>query len=224
MENSMIMPPKWNIQLLWDPEFHFWISTQNIWRRRFKEIFVHPPSWEHYSEWTKGRRDPNIHWWMNRWTEGICAYVHVYGEGDGTPLQYSCLENSLDGGAWWASVHVVSKSWTRLSDFTFTFHFHALEKEMATHSSDLAWRIPGTGEPGGLPSMGSHRVGHDWSDLAAAAAAHVYTHTMEYYSALRRRTFWHMLQHGWILKNYAKQNRLVQNTNRCCMISLRWGT
>ena len=63
------------------------------------------------------------------------------------------------------------KSPTRLSDFTFTFHFHALEKEMATHSSVLAWRIPGTGEPGGLPSMGSHRVGHDWSDLAAAAAA-----------------------------------------------------
>jgi len=74
----------------------------------------------------------------------------------------------MDGGAWWAAVHGVAKSWTRLSDFTFTFHFHALEKEMATHSSVLAWRIPGTGEPGGLPSMGSHRVGHDWSDLAAA--------------------------------------------------------
>ena len=75
-------------------------------------------------------------------------------------------------GAWWAAVHGVAKSWTRLGDFTFTFHFHALEKEMATHSSVLAWRIPGTGEPGGLPSMGSHRVGHDLSDLAAAAAAH----------------------------------------------------
>ena len=74
----------------------------------------------------------------------------------------------MDGGAWWAEVHGVSRSWTRLSDFTFTFHFHALEKEMATHSSVLAWRIPGTGEPGGLPSIGSHRVGHDWSDLAAA--------------------------------------------------------
>ena len=82
-------------------------------------------------------------------------------EGDGTPAQYSCLENPMDGGAWWAAVHGVAKSWTRLSDFTFTFHFHALEKEMATHSSVLAWRIPGTGEPGGLPSMGSHRVGHD---------------------------------------------------------------
>ena len=82
------------------------------------------------------------------------------------PLQYSCLENPMDGGAWWAAVHGVARSRTRLSDFTFTFHFHALEKEMTTHSSVLAWRIPGTGEPGGLPSMGSHRVGHDWSDLA----------------------------------------------------------
>ena len=91
------------------------------------------------------------------------------GEGSGTPLQYSCLENPMDGGAWWAAVHGVTKSQTRLSDFTFTFPFHALEKEMATHSSVLAWRISGTGEPGGLPSVGSHRVRHDWSDLAAAA-------------------------------------------------------
>ena len=83
------------------------------------------------------------------------------GEGDGTPLQYSCLENLMDGGAWKAAVHGVAEGQTRLSDFTFTFHFHALEKAMATHSSVLAWRIPGTGEPGGLPSMGSHRVGHD---------------------------------------------------------------
>ena len=73
----------------------------------------------------------------------------------GTPLQYSCLENPMDGGAWWAVVHGVAKNWTRLSDFTFSFHFHALEKEMATHSSVLAWRIPQTGEAGGLPSMGS---------------------------------------------------------------------
>ena len=93
------------------------------------------------------------------------------GEGSGTPFQYSCLENPMDGGAWWATVHGVTKSRTRLSDFTFTFHFHALEKEMATHSSVLAWRIPGTGEPGGLPSMGSHRVGHNWSDLAAVVVA-----------------------------------------------------
>ena len=84
----------------------------------------------------------------------------LLGEGNGTPLQYSCLENAMDGGAWWAAVHGVARSRTRLSDFTLFFHFHALEKEMATHSCVLAWRIPGTGEPGGLPSMGSHRVGH----------------------------------------------------------------
>ena len=83
------------------------------------------------------------------------------GEGNGNPLQCSCLENPRDGEAWCAAVHGGARSRTRLSDFTFTFHFHALEKEMATHSSVLAWRIPGAGEPGGLPSMGSHRVGHD---------------------------------------------------------------
>ena len=81
-------------------------------------------------------------------------------EGNGTPLQYSCLENPMNGGAWWAAVHGVAKSRTGLSDFTFTFHFHALE-DMATHSSVLAWRIPGMGEPGGMPSMGWHRVGHN---------------------------------------------------------------
>ena len=83
------------------------------------------------------------------------------GEGNGIPLQYSCLESPVNGRAWWAAVQGVAKSPTQLSDFTFTFHFHALEKEMATHSSVLAWRIPGTGEPGGLPSTRSHRVGHD---------------------------------------------------------------
>ena len=82
----------------------------------------------------------------------------LIGEGNGTPLQYSCLENLVDGGAWWAAIHGVATSQTRLSYFTFIFHFHALEKEMATHSSVLAWRIPGTGKPGGLLSMGSHRV------------------------------------------------------------------
>ena len=97
-----------------------------------------------------------------------------FGEGNDAPLQYSCLENPMDGGAWWAVVHGVAKSRTRLSDFTFTFYFHVLEKEMATHSSVLAWRIPGTGEPGGLPSMGSHRVGYNRSNLAAAA--YVYHH------------------------------------------------
>ena len=76
----------------------------------------------------------------------------------------------MDGGSWWATVHGVAESQTQLSDFTFIFHFHALEKEMATHSSVLAWRIPGMEELGGLPSMGSHRIGHDWSNLTAAAA------------------------------------------------------
>ena len=108
-----------------------------------------------YSSLTKGRI------WLFPW---------LGGEGNGTPLQYSCLENPMDRGAWKVAVHRIAEGQTRLSDFTFTFHFHALEKEMATQSSVLAWRIPWTGEPGGLPSMGSHRVGHNWSDLAAAAA------------------------------------------------------
>ena len=83
------------------------------------------------------------------------------GEGNGTPLQYSCLENPMDRGALKAAVHGVTESRTRLSDFTFTFPFHALEKEMATHSSVLAWRIPGMGKSGRLPSPGSHKVGHN---------------------------------------------------------------
>ena len=104
-----------------------------------------------------------------------CSWIYVYvlnitlistGEGNGTPLQYSCLKNPMDRGGCKAAIHGVTKSRTQLSDFTFTFHFHTLEKEMAAHSSVLAWRIPGTGESGGLPSMGSHRVRHDWSDLA----------------------------------------------------------
>ena len=106
--------------------------------------------------------DPVVFYWV--------LFMPLGGEGNGTPLQYSCLENPMDGGPWWAAVHGVIKSRTRLSDFTFTLHFHTLKKEMATHSSVLAWRIPGTEEPGGLPSMGSHRVGQDWCDLAAAAA------------------------------------------------------
>ena len=102
-------------------------------------------------------------------------YYTPIRRGQWHPLQYSSLENPMDGGAWWAAVHGVAGSRAWLSDFTFTFHFHALEKAMATHSSVLAWRIPGTGEPVGLLSMGSHRVGlkwlsDDWSDLAAAAA------------------------------------------------------
>ena len=87
--------------------------------------------------------------------------IYLCREGNGTPLQYPCPENLMDGGAWWAVVHGVTWGWTQLSNFTFTFHFCTLEKEMATHSSVLAWRIPGTGEPGGLPSVGSHRVRHD---------------------------------------------------------------
>ena len=121
------------------------------------------------------------------------------GEGNGNPLQYSCLENSMDGGAWWATVHWVTKSWTQLSNFTFTFKhcvngftllwklfsmmkmricrnwnaegmWNWREREMATHSSILAWRIMWTEETGGLPSMGSHRVGQDWSNLACMHA------------------------------------------------------
>ena len=104
----------------------------------------------------------------------VAAYSN-FGEGNGTPFQYSCLENPMDGGAWKAAVHGVAEGRTWLSDFTFTFHFHALEEAMATHSSVLAWKIPGTREPGGLQSMGSQRVGYDWSDLAAATIS-VYLH------------------------------------------------
>ena len=82
-------------------------------------------------------------------------------KGSGTQLQYSCLEDPMDGGAWWAAVPGVAESWTRLNDFIFIFHFHALEKAVAAHSSVLAWRIPGMEEPHGLQSVGSHRVGHD---------------------------------------------------------------
>ena len=102
--------------------------------------------------------------WMTQWQGGGGwdqlgeQYLHTSvcrtGEGNSTPLQHSCLENPMDRGAWWAAVHGVAKSLTRLSDFTFIFHFHTLKKEMATHSSVLVWKIPGTGEPGGLPSMG----------------------------------------------------------------------
>ena len=95
------------------------------------------------------------------------------GEGNGTPLQYSCLENPMDGGAWRAAVHGVTRSQTRPSDFTFTFPFHALEKEMATHSSILAWRIPGMGQPGGLPCMGLHRVGTRLKRLSSSSSSRI---------------------------------------------------
>ena len=137
-----------------------------------KEVVTHSSILAWRILWTEelGRCSP-----WGRWESDTTERLHFpfwlscIGEGNGNPLQCSCLENRMDRGAWPATVHGVAKSWTRLSDFTFTFDFHALEKEMATHSSVLAWRIPGKGEPGGLLSMGSHRVGHDWSDLAAAA-------------------------------------------------------
>ena len=127
---------------------------------------------QHTTDWVGLKKD---NYFSKFWRKGGasrigCIVNIISGEGNGNPLQYSCLENPMDRGAWWAAVHGVMKSRTRLSDFAFTFHFHALEKEMATHSSVLAWRIPGTGEPGGLLSMGSHRVGHDWSDLAVVVS------------------------------------------------------
>ena len=123
----------------------------------------------------------------------MLSYI-VFGEGNGTPLQHSCLENPMDGGAWWAAIHGVTKSQTRLSDFNFTFHFHALEKEMATHFNVLAWRIPGMGEPGGLPSMGSHRVGHDWSDLAAAYCFYLNMFLFILFIGFSRQEYWSGLQ------------------------------
>ena len=109
------------------------------------------------------------------WGSDTTEWLHFHfslsciGEGNGNPFQCSCMENSKDREAWWALVYGVAQSWTQLSDLTFTFHFHALEEEMETHSSVLALRIPGTGEPGGLSSMGLHRVGHDWSDLESSS-------------------------------------------------------
>ena len=135
------------------------------------------------------------------------------GEGNGNPLQYSCLESTVDKGAWWAAVHGVAQSWTRLKQLSM----HALEKGMATHSSVLAWRIPGTEKPGGLPSMGSHRVKHDWSDLAAAAAIHV---------AIMSHIIWHMrlsifkykvmlltkVNHKVIVQIYIPANNIYQSS------------
>ena len=103
--------------------------------------------------------------------ESLCICMYVCGEDNGTPFQYSCLRNPIDREAWWVTVHGITRSRTWLKDFTFSFHFHVLEKGMSTHSSILVWRIPGMEEPGGQPSMGLHRVRHCWCDLAAAAAA-----------------------------------------------------
>ena len=125
----------------------------------------------------------------------------------GNPLQYSCLENPMDGGAWWAAVHGVTKSWARLSDFTFIFHFHALELKMVTHSSVLAWRIPGMGEPGGLPYMGLHRVRHDWSNLAAAAH-----HTSKFLFL----SFFY--ERSSLAPLVGKRKQALQNTSHCHLI------
>ena len=170
------------------------------------------------------------------WVTSLSLYHFWYpvatslGEGNGTPLQSSCLENPMDGGAWQAAVHGVAKSWTQLSNFTFTFHFHALEKEMATHSSVLAWRIPRTAEPGGLPSMGSYRVGHDWSDLAVAIAVYdfhllppsfdriivffltclckILSRTLlEYFSFLSRRSYSALSWGSWVYRGLVVENQ-----------------
>ena len=125
--------------------------------------------------------------WQSIQTESVCLFLYFCMACEQWhPLQDACLENPMDGGAWWAAIYGVAQSWTQLSDFTFTFHFHALEKKMATHSSVLAWRIPGTRKPGGLPSMESHRVGHDSSDLAAAP-----------YTMLAQNEFSKQIFSGW---------------------------
>ena len=145
--------------------------------------------------------DAKCLWWPQTFLEDHTPYkfgqIHNYilhvlmfgssrlsgGEGKGYPTPVLLPGNPMDRGAWWAAVHGVVKSRAWLSDFTFTFHFYALEKEMATHSSVLAWRIPGLGEPGGLRPMGSHRVRHGWSNSAAAAAAAAFSwfHMARYY-------------------------------------------
>ena len=155
---------------------HDWVTSLSLstfmhWRRKWQPTPVFFPAESHgwrslvgCSPW--GHTESDMTEWLH-----FDFPLSCIGEVNGNPLQCSCLENPMDGGAWLAAVHGVAKSQIRLSDFTFTFHFHALEKEMATHSSVLAWRIPWTEKPGRLQSMRLHRVGHDWSNLAAAAAA-----------------------------------------------------
>ena len=148
-----------------------WVQRRNHYNLIFYKAlqfikYVHKPSFFLLVKF-KLSRDTQ---WSQRALLWITDGSVTDGEVNGSPLQYSCLENPMDRGAWWAAVHGVAMSRTWLSDFTLTFHFHALEKEVAAHSSVLARRIPVTAEPGGLPSMGSHRVRHDCSDLAAAAA------------------------------------------------------
>ena len=139
----------------------------------------------------------------------------THGEGNGAPLQYSRLENPMDGGAWWlqspSSEESVTKNRAWLSDFTFTFQFHALEKEMATHSSVLAWRIPGMGEPGGLPSMGLHRVGHDWSDLA-------WTFFIIYIPTVMLDVLWIMIPlRIWWSNEACSKNRYMHKSQQSCI-------
>jgi len=152
---------------------HDWTTSLSLftfmhWRRKWQPTPVFLPG-ESQGPWRAAvygvaQSQTRLKWLSSSSSnEAKCDVFLLYPYG--TPLQYSCLENSMDWGAWWAAVHGVADGWTQLRDFTFAFHFHALEKEMATHSSVLAWRIPGTGEPGGLLSMGTHRVGHDWSDV-----------------------------------------------------------
>ena len=147
---------------------HNWATSLSLftfmhWRRKWQPTPVFLPGE------SQGQRSlVGCRLW-GRWGSDTTEWLHFHflllciGERNGNPLQCSCLENPRDGGAWWAAVYGVAEGRTWLSDFTCTFHFCALEKEMATHSSVLAWRITGTGEPGGPPSMGSLRVGHDWA-------------------------------------------------------------
>ena len=140
---------------------NIWGNNMYTWRRQWHPTPVLLPGKSHGQRSLEGCSP------WGRWGLDTTERLHFdfslscIGEGNGNPLQYSCLENPRDRGAWWAAVHGVAKSRTRLSDFSFIFHFHTLEKEVAIHSTVLAWRILGTEEPSGLPSMGSHRVGHN---------------------------------------------------------------
>ena len=139
---------------------NYWYLTSQ-WRRQWQPTPVLLPGKSHGWRSLLGCSP----WGRQEWDTTERLHFHFSlsctGEGNGNPLQYYCLEKPMDRGAWQAAVHGVARSGTRLSDFTFTFHFYALQKEKATHSSVLAWRIPGTGEPGGLPSVGQHRERHD---------------------------------------------------------------
>ena len=146
-----------------------------------------------------------------------------FGEGSGTPVQYSCLENPMDRGAWWAAVHGVAKSRTRLSDFTFTFHFHALEKEMATHSSVLAWRIPGTGEPGGLPSSGVTQNRTRLKGLSSSSMVNLtcvcFSYTVKWFSYTQTHILFQILFHYGLLQDI-EYSSLCYTGGPCCFLVL----